>query len=161
MELLSILFQLWVCAKALKPKINCPLAKEQQEVLEMWTGQRNSASTWPQTLLEMSPVSSALLTCHSPSAMAFLYSSHAPFIIFPSLQTAPYLSGDSHWPPGGTMDWGEKIWLPGQTLTVIYCLLSKMLNFFGLQVLSKIRLDMIYINVLLALMFHDRSMHTL
>lgn len=38
-ELVSILFQLWVCAKALKPKINCPQARGQQEVLEMWTGQ--------------------------------------------------------------------------------------------------------------------------
>lgn len=63
--------------------------------------------------------------------------------------------------PGGTLDFGEKIWLPGQTLTVIYDLLSQMLNFFGLQVLSKIRLDMIYINVLLALMFHDWSTHAL
>lgn len=63
--------------------------------------------------------------------------------------------------PGGTLDFGEKIWLPGQTLTVIYYLLSKMFNFFGLQVLSKIRLDMIYINVLSALVFHEWSMHAL
>lgn len=60
-----------------------------------------------------------------------------------------------------TLDFGEKIWLPGQTLTVIYYLLNKMLNFFGLQFLSKIRFDMIYINVLLALMFHDWSTHAL
>ena len=39
--------------------------------------------------------------------------------------------------------------VPGQTVTLIHCRLSKMLNFFGFQVLSKIRgLGMIYINIL-------------
>lgn len=55
-------------------------------------------------------------------------------------------------PPGVHWTGTEKIWVPGQALTLIYYLLSKMLNFFGLQVLNKIRgLYMIYINVLWAL----------
>lgn len=53
-ELLIILFQLWVWAKALKPKINFTEIKEQQEGLRC--GQdRHLLSPWPQILFRNIP----------------------------------------------------------------------------------------------------------
>lgn len=44
-------------------------------------------------------------------------------------QTLTYLSSDLYWPLNKTMI----IWVPGQALTLIYFLLSKMHNLFRLQ----------------------------
>lgn len=118
-ELLSVLFQLWVFAKALKPKIKCPQAGGQQEVLELWAGQRSPTPTWPR----------ALLGCHESqrwwTAPNLLLSSDPNFLV-----TNTGLPGNA----------GLKGRVPGQTVTLIHCRLRKMLNFFGFQVLSKIRL---------------------
>ena len=118
-ELLSVLFQLWVFAKALKPKIKCPQAGGQQEALELWAGQRSPTPTWPR----------ALLGCHESqrwwTAPNLLLSSDPNFLV-----TNTGLPGNA----------GLKGRVPGQTVTLIHCRLREMLNFFGFQVLSKIRL---------------------
>lgn len=152
----SNLFQLWVCAKALKPKITDHRLKNSRK---SWRcGQ--DRGTQPQHGLNLpgnicSPKAKSLRN-GIPLLISGPLSSHC---LIPQTTL-----GDLHWPLGWA--WGghrtrsEKIWLPSQAL--IICLLSKMLNFFGLQILGKIRvLDKIYVNIFLALLFHDWSVSTL